>query len=74
MGDIVRTHGLLQYNEDFLRDCAAKGEREVQLWRPYARTSYSALEGLSYLNVDDPEDWPNVYMAKYYGLERIIGY
>lgn len=72
--DIRDTHYLLQYNEDFIAECAANGEREVQLPRPYAKTSYSALEGLAYLNTEDPDDWPNVYMAKYYGVDRVIGY
>lgn len=72
--DIRYTHYLLQYNEDFAAQCAADGEREVQLWRPYARTGYSALEGLPYLNPEDPDDWPNVYMAKFYGVDRIIAY
>ena len=72
--DIRETHYLLQYNEDFIAQCAENGEREVQLPRPYAKTSYSALEGLAYLNTEDPDDWPNVYMAKYYGVDRVIGY
>ena len=72
--DIRRTHGLLQYNEEFLAACAAAGERSVELYRPYAKTSWSALEGLAYLNTEDPGDWPNVYMAKYYGVDRVIGY
>lgn len=69
--DIRQTHFLLQYNEDFLAACAANGERTVEIPRPYARTHYSALEGLPYLNVDDPTDWPNLYMAKYYGLDSV---
>jgi len=72
--DIRDTHYLLQYNEDFISDCAARGEREVQLPRPYAKSSWSALEGLAYLNTEDPGDWPNVYMAKYYGVDKVIGY
>lgn len=72
--DIRRTHGLLQYNEEFIAACAAAGERSVEVYRPYAETSWSALEGLAYLNTEDPEDWPNVYMAKYYGVDRVIGY
>ena len=72
--DIRRTHALLQYNEDFIAACAANGERVVEVYRPYAKTSYSALEGLPYLNVDDPGDWPNVHMAKYFGVDGIIGY
>ena len=72
--DIRDTHALLQYNEDFITECAARGEKEVELWRPYARTSWSALEGLAYLNTEDPGDWPNVYMAKFYGVDKVIGY
>ncbi|MBR1566799.1 MAG: hypothetical protein IJ649_08545 [Oscillospiraceae bacterium] len=72
--DIRDTHYLLQYNEDFITECAVNGEREVQLPRPYAKTSWSALEGLAYLNTEDPDDWPNVYMAKYYGVDKVIGY
>lgn len=72
--DIRRTHALLQYNEELAAECAADGERSVQLPRPYANTGYSALEGLAYLNPDDPADWPNVYMARYFGVDEIIGY
>ena len=72
--DIRRTHYLLQYNEEFIAACAAAGERSVEVYRPYAKTSWSALEGLAYLNTEDPGDWPNVYMAKYYGVDRVIGY
>ena len=72
--DIRQTHYLLQYNEDFAAACSARGEREIELPRPYAETSWSALEGLPYLNPDDPDDWPNVYMAKYYGVDQVIAY
>ena len=72
--DIVRTHALLQYNVELIRECAANGETVIQVPRPYPETSYPAYAGLPYLNVEDPGDWPNVYMAKYYGVEKIIGY
>ncbi len=74
VSDILRTHVLLRGNEELAAACAAAGERSVQLYRPYAGTDYSALEGLPYLNTEDPSDWPNVSMAKYYGVEEIIGY
>ena len=72
--DIVRTHALLQYNEELIAACVAEGERVVQVPRPYAETGYSALEGLVYLNMEDPTDWPNVYMGRYFGADTIIGY
>ena len=70
--DICHTHALLQYNEEFIQACAANGERVVHVPRPYPQTRYSAMAGLGYLNVDDPGDWPNVYMAKYFGIDGII--
>ena len=74
VADIRRTHALLEYNEQLASACAAEGERVIQLPRPYAGTDYSALESLPYLNTEDPSDWPNVSMAKYYGVDQIIGY
>ena len=72
--DILRTDYLLDFNQELIQTAAANGERVIEVPRPYAHTKYSALEGLPYLNTEDPSDWPNVYMAKYYGVDRIIGY
>ena len=72
--DILRTDYLLVFNRELIEEAAANGERDLQVPRPYANTKYSALEGLPYLNTEDPSDWPNVYMAKYYGVDSIIGY
>ena len=72
--DIQRTHYLLGFNEQIILEAVAAGEKHVQVPRPYAETKYSALEGLAYLNTEDVSDWPNVYMAKYYGAETMIGY
>ena len=72
--DILRTDYLLDFNRELIEEAAANGETELQVPRPYAHTKYSALEGLPYLNTEDPTDWPNVYMAKYYGVNSIIGY
>lgn len=72
--DILRTDYLLDFNRGLIEEAAANGETDLQVPRPYARTKYSALEGLPYLNTEDPTDWPNVYMAKYYGVNSIIGY
>ena len=72
--DIQRTHYLLGFNEEIILDALAVGEKDIQVPRPYAQTKYSALEGLAYLNTEDVNDWPNVYMAKYYGADTMIGY
>ena len=72
--DILRTDYLLDFNRELIEEAAANGETDLQVPRPYAHTKYSALEGLPYLNTEDSTDWPNVYMAKYYGVDSIIGY
>jgi len=72
--DIMHSHYLLSFNEELISKAAENGEAHVQLPRPYAETKYSALEGLAYLNTEDVTDWPNVYMAKYYGVETVTGY
>ena len=72
--DIRRTHEQLRFNEELIEECLRNGERDIQVPRPYAQTKYSALEGLGYLNTEDPTDWYNVYMAKYYGADSLIGY
>jgi len=72
--DIMHSHYLLSFNEELISKAAGNGEAHVQLPRPYAETKYSALEGLAYLNTEDVTDWPNVYMAKYYGVETVTGY
>ena len=72
--DIRRTHEQLRFNEELIEECLRNGERDIQVPRPYAQTKYSALEGLGYLNTEDPTDWYNVYMAKYYGADSLVGY
>ena len=74
VSDILQTNYELSFNEQLIREAAARGERDVALPRFYASTKYSALEGLPYLNLEDPTDWPNVYLAKYYGVDSVSAY
>lgn len=72
--DILHTNYELSFNEQIISEAAENGEAHVQLPRVYAHTKYSAIEGLPYLETDNVDDWSNVYMAKYYGVETVIGY
>ena len=75
--EILHAHRTLpdrNRHEQLIAECIANGEKNIQLPRPYARTKYSAIEGLNYLSTKDPSDWANVYMALYYGFDSIIGY
>ena len=74
VSDILNTYYHLSFNEQLITEASANGEKDVQLPRIYASTKYSAIEGLPYLNTEDTDDWPNVYMAKYYGVDSVIGY
>lgn len=74
VNDIRRTHYLLSYNNELIMQCVSSGGSDLQIPRPYAKTKYSAIEGLAYLNTEDSTDWPNRYMAKYFGAESITGY
>jgi predicted ribosomally synthesized peptide with SipW-like signal peptide len=66
--------GMQIYTAEDLVSAVENGEKNIQVPRPYAQTKYSAMEGLAYLNTEDVNDWPNVYMAMYYGADTIIGY
>ena len=72
--DILRTDYLLDFNRELIEDCVRNGETDISIPRPYANTRFSALSGLPYLNLEDPGDWPNASMAKYYGAATIRGY
>ncbi len=74
VSDILRIHAKLRYNEELIIACADSGERIVQVPRPYPDTRYSAVSGLDYLNTEDPDDWANEYMARYYGIDGILAY
>ena len=51
----------------------AAGETVIVLDRIHAETPYSPAYGLKDLDLADPGSWPNWTMARYYGVERIIG-
>ena len=49
------------------------GEREVTLSRIYYATKYSPFFESKDLDRFEPDNWPNSYMADYYGFDRIYG-
>ena len=56
-----------------LIQCAENGIKDVSLTVVQADTKYAAVWGLRYLSTDDASTWPNNAMAKYYGIDSIIG-
>ena len=71
--DIAVTHYAIHQNEVLIENAVTAGERTVTLECPVARTKYSGLYNLKYLGIGTQYDWPNDSMAKYFGIEGIIG-
>ncbi len=60
-------------NEKYIIACAESGIKEVHIevtYEDFPTTKYPAINGLRYL-AESPNDYPNVYMAKYYGVDKI---
>ena len=62
----------LTENEEIVEEALARGETHVELKNPTPLTKYNPAWQLICLD-DDPTQWPNFYVAKYYGLESISG-
>ena len=72
-GDILRTWLDFRYRETVIAEYKAAGETELVLDRIWPSTEYSAFYGLRDLADDTPDTWPNSSMAKYYGVDSILG-
>ncbi len=48
------------------------GSSTVYVTRISPATPYSPAYGQMDLNTEDPDSWPNCYMARYYGVERVV--
>ena len=71
--DLYKTYTMQKANEAYLIQCAEDGTKDVMLPVVYADTKYAAVEGLRYLSTEDPTTWPNNAMARYYGVDSILG-
>ncbi len=71
--DVYLTNRAMQENIQIIKDAAEEGNSDVSLPIVTPTTRYSAIHGLRYL-ADDPNDWPNRDMARYYGISSITGY
>lgn len=73
ISDIYQVYIQTDQNEKRILDAKESGESIVFIYDipREGLSSFVALEGLNYIDRDNPESWPNVYMAKYYGLDEI---
>ena len=71
LADNIATFAIIEEHEAIIEEAIEEGEGEVELCRPVPVTKYNGLWGLRYLDIRDPDGWPNIYYARYYGIERI---
>lgn len=71
--DIVQNHLDFRYRETVIAEYKAAGETDLVLDRVWPSTKYSVFYGLRDLADDTPDTWPNSSMAKYYGVDSILG-
>lgn len=71
--DISKTYAITSDIEQHIISCAENGVRDVCIdvdGMILCETEYSPVYGLLYL-AQEPNTWPNIYMAKYYGVDSI---
>lgn len=73
MKDVYLVHTAVAENRQRIEAQKAQGETHLVLPVLTAETKYSAVDGLIYLSTSNTEYWSNLYMAKYYGVETIVG-
>ena len=71
--DIYDTYAVMKANEDYLYQCAEEGIMDVELPIVLPDTKYSGVKDQRYLSCDDAHTWPNNSMARYYGVDSILG-
>lgn len=63
----------LRDNEHRICEQRDSGVAHIKIPMVYAESKYSALYFMKYLDEKDVHSWPNDDMAKYYGVESILG-
>lgn len=71
--DILTTYRECKVREQYILTEKEKGNLDLEITVFSAKTKYSAMNKLRYLQTGTYDDWPNVYMASYYGVEKITG-
>lgn len=70
--DIALTYVRMRNNERAIHQCADEGREVAEIKDLSPESKYSPGYGLIYVQTD-PDKWPNTDMARYYGVEAIVG-
>ena len=71
LADITRSFVLLKRNEDIMISAKENGEMVVGIPDVEPITRFSCCYRIIYVNEENPYNWPNDVMAKYYGLDCV---
>lgn len=71
--DILQTYHALRARENYIIESREKGDLDLKISVFDTQTEYSAAHDLRYLKKKTANDWPNLYMARYYGLNSLVG-
>ncbi len=71
--DITVIYAQSRQREQIIAQAKTEGQRELALQRYVASTKYSAPYKLDDL-MEEPDVWPNISVAIYYGLDSVTGY
>lgn len=71
--DILKTDRLIKANEAHIASCREAGEFDVSIPDIKPKTKYSAVFGLKYIDCYSVSSYPNPSMARFYGVNSIIG-
>lgn len=71
--DIVSCYRQFQQREAVIAGAVENGEGDVVANVVLPQTQWSGFWGLRDLSTEDPTTWPNYGMARYYGVDSIIG-
>ena len=71
--DIYNTYTQFRRNDALIVQAKESGEEDLTLPLVEGSTKYSGIYCLRYLDTQDPTTWPNADMAKFYGVNSMLG-
>lgn len=71
--EIAVSYLRISENDAWIRECREQGVMDVEIKQFYTPSKYSAAYELKYIDTQDASSWPNNSMARYYGVNSIIG-
>ena len=71
--DIYVVHGEMMENIAVIEQEKQAGNLDIVLPLPHPKSSYSIAYDMQYLDTKDPDTWPNDSMARYFGVNSLLG-